>query len=91
MNNLKNILIKKGIKQSWLAKQLGVTNQAVTNWIKEYSFPRKQNLKGISKILSVAVDEIFFNNEISTNTDDDSYDIDTNNNKNKYKKINIKK
>ncbi len=90
MNNLKNILIKKGIKENWLAKQLGVTNQAVTNWIKEYSFPRRQNLKGISKILSVTVDEIFFN-DINTNTDDDSYDIDTNNNKNKYEKANIKK
>lgn len=88
MNNLKNILIEKGIKESWLAKQLGVTNQAVTNWVKEYSFPRKQNLKGISKILSVTVDEIFFN-DINTNTDDDSYDIDTNNNK--YEKANIKK
>ncbi len=90
MNNLKNILIGKGIKESWLAKQLGVTNQAVTNWVKEYSFPRRKNLKGISKILSVTVDEIFFN-DINTNTDDDSYDIDTNNNKNKYEKANIKK
>ena len=44
-------LKKSGIKQSWLADQLGVHPNQVTRWIKGINEPNVENYKKIRKIL----------------------------------------
>ena len=56
--HLKEILKKKGIKQKWLADELGVSEVTVSNWCSEKSLPRKDNLEKISKILNVPLKSV---------------------------------
>jgi len=63
VNKLETILEEKGIKKSWLAKELGVSRQTITNWVKGYNYPDLLKLKKLSFILGVSIEEIFFNNK----------------------------
>ena len=76
MNNLKEILNEKGIKQDWVARKLGVTKQTVSLWVLGKNEPGGRNLYNLAKLLDVEIEEIFFNKEII---------ISTNNNKTKIK------
>jgi len=59
-NNLNNILKEKGLKKSWLAKQLGVSKQSVTNWVKGRNYPEVKTMKKLSEILDTKIEDIFF-------------------------------
>ena len=68
MNNLKKIINRKGIKQDWVAKQLGVTRQTISNWVNNKRQPSPCQWNKIAEILNIRVDEIFFDsNSIITN------------------------
>jgi len=59
MNNLKQIIEKKGIKQTYLAKELEVSKQTITNWIKGYSQPDIKQAQKIKEILDLkSIDEL---------------------------------
>jgi transcriptional regulator with XRE-family HTH domain len=60
MNNLKEILAQKKIKQNNLAKKLGVSKEAVNYWVKNKTNPSPKNLRSLSLLLNVSIDEIFF-------------------------------
>ena len=55
---LKELLKTKGIKQRWLAQKIGVSEVAVSNWMKEKSLPSKKNLDKISELLDVPLKEL---------------------------------
>ena len=60
----KEILKEKHITQIQLAKQLGVTQAAVSLWIRGGDKPRLDKIYKIAKILDIPADkmiEIFFN------------------------------
>lgn len=59
-NNLQKILDSKGIKKSWLARKLKVSNQSVTNWVKGYNYPDIEKAKKLSEVLGKSIEEIFF-------------------------------
>jgi putative transcriptional regulator len=58
MNKIKEVLDKKGIKQTWLAEQLGKSNNMVNSYVKNRQQPRLEVLNDIAKILDVDVVEL---------------------------------
>jgi transcriptional regulator with XRE-family HTH domain len=50
---LKEILAEKGIKQSFIAEKLGVSNATVSLWVKNKSHPSISNLKRLALLLDV--------------------------------------
>lgn len=55
MNRIKEVLEEKGIKQIWLAEQLGKSYNMVNSYVKNRRQPSLETLFEISKILKVEV------------------------------------
>jgi transcriptional regulator with XRE-family HTH domain len=58
MNRIKEILDKKGIKQTWLADQLGKSYNMVNGYVKNRRQPRLEILFEIAKLLDVEVKDL---------------------------------
>jgi transcriptional regulator with XRE-family HTH domain len=58
MNRIKEVLEEKGIKQIWLAEQLGKSYNMVNSYIQNRQQPRLEVLFEIAKILNVEVKEL---------------------------------
>ncbi|TQO36586.1 DNA-binding XRE family transcriptional regulator [Arenibacter algicola] len=55
---LKELFKSKGIKQKWLAQKMGVSEVAVSNWVKEKSIPSQKNFEKISELLNVPLKDL---------------------------------
>ena len=55
MNRIKEVLEEKGIKQIWLAEQLGKSYNMVNSYVQNRRQPSLETLFEISKILKVEV------------------------------------
>ncbi len=55
MNTIKEVLVRKGIKQTWLARQLGKSYNMVNSYVQNRQQPRLEVLNDIAKILDVDV------------------------------------
>ena len=53
MNRIKEVLEKKGIKQTWLAERLGKSYNVVNGYVQNRQQPRLEVLFEIAKILDV--------------------------------------
>ena len=58
MNRIKEVLEEKGIKQTWLAEQLGKSYNMVNGYVQNRQQPRLEVLYEIAKILDVEVDQL---------------------------------
>lgn len=58
MNRIKEILEQKGIKQTWLAEQLGKSYNVVNGYVQNRQQPRLEVLYDIARILDVPVKEL---------------------------------
>ena len=58
MNRIKEVLEKKGIKQKWLAEQLGKSYNMVNSYIQNRQQPRLEVLFEIAEILGVDAKEL---------------------------------
>ncbi len=58
MNKIKEVIDKKGIKQTWLAEQLGKSYNMVNSYVQNRQQPRLEVLNEIAKILDVDVVEL---------------------------------
>jgi len=58
MNRIKEVLDRKGIKQIWLAEQLGKSYNMVNSYVQTRQQPRLEVLYNIAKILDVDVVEL---------------------------------
>ncbi len=58
MNRIKEVLDRKGIKQTWLAEQLGKSYNMVNSYSQNRQQPRLEILNEIAKILDVDVVEL---------------------------------
>jgi len=58
MNRIKEVLDKKGIKQTWLSEQLGKSYNMVNSYVQNRQQPRLEVLNEIAKILDVDVVEL---------------------------------
>jgi len=50
---IKIAMLKKGLNQTKMAKQLGITSQAFSSWLLDCPNPKMETLKKISKVLGV--------------------------------------
>jgi len=66
MNRIKEVLKEKGIKQTWLAEQLGKSYNVVNGYVQNRKQPRIEVLYEIAEILGVSVKELLIDNEIKT-------------------------
>lgn len=55
MNRIKEVLDRKGIKQTWLAEQLGKSYNMVNSYAQNRQQPRLEVLNDIAKILDVDI------------------------------------
>ena len=55
---LKEIIKSKGLKQSYVAKRIGVSVVTMSNWVKNKSTPSKKNLEKLSEFLEVSIKDI---------------------------------
>lgn len=58
MNRIKEVLEEKGIKQTWLAEQLGKSYNMVNSYVQNRQQPRLEVLYEIAKILNVEVEQL---------------------------------
>jgi transcriptional regulator with XRE-family HTH domain len=58
MNRIKEVLSEKGIKQTWLAEQLGKSYNMVNGYVQNRQQPRLEVLIEIAEILDVDVKEL---------------------------------
>jgi putative transcriptional regulator len=58
MNRIKEVLENKGIKQTWLAEQLGKSYNMVNAYVQNRQQPRLEDLYKIAEILEVDVKEL---------------------------------
>ena len=62
MNRIKEILDERGIKQTWLADQLGKSYNMVNAYVQNRQQPRLEILYEIANILKVDVKELLKSN-----------------------------
>jgi putative transcriptional regulator len=58
MNRIKEVLEQKGIKQTWLAEQLGKSYNMVNGYVQNRQQPRLEILYKIARILNVEVKDL---------------------------------
>jgi transcriptional regulator with XRE-family HTH domain len=58
MNRIKEVLEEKGIKQTWLADQLGKSYNMVNGYVQNRQQPRLEVLYEIARILDVEVKDL---------------------------------
>lgn len=63
MNKIKMVLDQKGIKQKWLAEQLGKSFNMVNSYVQNRTQPSIETLYKIASILEVEVDELLYSKE----------------------------
>jgi len=61
MNKIKEVLDKKGIKQTWLAERLGKSYNMVNGYVQNRQQPRLEVLFEIAEILGVEAKELLKN------------------------------
>ncbi len=63
MNRIKEVLDEKGIKQTWLAEQLGKSFNMVNAYAQNRSQPSVETLYQIAEILRVSVRDLLVDNK----------------------------
>ena len=58
MNRIKEVLEEKGVKQTWLADQLGKSYAIVNGYVQNRKQPRLEVLFEIAKLLNVDAKEL---------------------------------
>ena len=61
MNRIKVVLEQKGIKQVWLADQLGKSYNIVNGYVQNRSLPSIEVIYKIADILNVSVKDLLIN------------------------------
>ena len=63
MNRIKEVLENKGIKQTWLAEQLGKSYNMVNSYAANRRQPSLEVLYKIAEILNVSVKDLIIDNK----------------------------
>jgi len=63
MNRIKEVLEQKGIKQTWLAEQLGKSYNMVNAYAQNRQQPRLETLMKIARILDIDIKELLVSNK----------------------------
>ena len=65
MNRIKEVLDEKGIKQTWLAEQLGKSYNMVNAYAQNRQQPRLEILYEIAEILAIDVKELLNSRKVT--------------------------
>lgn len=65
MNRIKEVLDEKGIKQTWLAEQLGKSYNMVNAYVQNRQQPRLEVLYEIAYILEIDVKQLLQSNKVT--------------------------
>jgi putative transcriptional regulator len=66
LNKIKLVLVTKDKRANWLAKELGVNYNTVTNWCSNTTQPSLSTLYRIAEVLNVGVADLLFSrNELN--------------------------
>ena len=65
MNRIKEVLDRKGIKQTWLAEQLGKSYNMVNSYVQNRQQPRLEVLYEIADILEIDAKELLQSNKVT--------------------------
>jgi putative transcriptional regulator len=65
MNRIKEVLDRKGIKQTWLAEQLGKSYNMVNSYVQNRTQPRLEVLTEIATILDVDIKDLIVSTKIN--------------------------
>jgi putative transcriptional regulator len=65
MNRIKEVLDEKGIKQTWLAEQLGKSYNMVNAYVQNRQQPRLEVLYEIADILEIDAKELLQSNKVT--------------------------
>ena len=68
MNRIKEVLEQKGIKQTWLAEQLGNSYHMVNAYAQNRQQPRLETLMEIANILDIDIKELLVSNKPEQDT-----------------------
>ncbi len=63
MNRIKEVLEQKGIKQIWLAEQMGKSYNMVNAYAKNRRQPSLEDLYKIAEILNIDIKELIVSNK----------------------------
>ncbi|WP_076752693.1 helix-turn-helix domain-containing protein [Elizabethkingia anophelis] len=63
MNRIKEVLIEKRIKQTWLSEQLGKSYNMVNGYVQNRQQPRLEVLYEIANILQIDIKELLKTND----------------------------
>lgn len=66
MNRIKEILAEKGIKQTWLAEQIGMSFKVVNSYACNRSQPSLDTLYKIAAVLNISIKDLLIDNMDST-------------------------
>jgi len=56
-----NLRKQKGLSQEQLGEEIGVTRQTISNWELNETQPNPEQLKSLSKVLNISIDELLDN------------------------------
>ncbi len=70
-NNLKQLREERGIKQNFIARQLGLSQNYYSQIENGHRVPQTEHLLKLRNIFNVTLDDIFFNNEIANCDNED--------------------
>ena len=59
MNNIKQIIKDKGIKQIYICKELGMNESVLSLIINNKRKPSQERLKALAKILNVSIKDLY--------------------------------
>lgn len=72
---LKELRARKGLNQSDIARELGISVQTYGAWENDFGIVKARNAVRVAKFFGVKVDDIFFNVELEKNSCEDATDI----------------
>lgn len=61
--NIKKMIVDRGMTQTRLADAIGISNGTLSDWIKGRYYPRHKYLVAMSEVFGVSVDEITRDND----------------------------
>ena len=66
MNKIKEVIVSKGIKQTWLANQLGKSYNMINSYVQNRRQPSIEDLYKIADILDVDISELLESNKLKS-------------------------
>ena len=75
---LKELRARKGMNQSEVAKELGVSVQTYGTWEADFGIVKTRNAVKVARFFGVKVDDIYFNIELANNASKSVIDKEVN-------------